>query len=242
MDWLMDFLGLNKGKATIDAANTNRADLGRTGVDLNNIIAETDASQRGHLNDSLGLVSLGEGGEGMIRDALGLGGGDGKARAMAAFQDTNPGYQFQMDQGLDAIDRRAASRGMLGSGNTNLDTINYASGVADQSFGNWFDRLTQGVDRQTGVLGDMTTQAGNTGATKLGVTGSLGSARMQLNNQEAAGREAGQGGFWDILDGIAGAAGAFTDMGSGGGYGRPQGNGMGGQHQVPPQLGYGGGF
>ena len=47
-------------------------------------------------------------------DALGVNGADGNTRATGAFQ-AGPGYQFALNTGLDAIDRRAASRGMLGS-------------------------------------------------------------------------------------------------------------------------------
>src|SRR5690606_5334502 len=62
--------------------------------------------------------------------------------ALSAFQGSNPGFQFQLDTGLDALDRRAASRGMLGSGNTNLDTLGYATGLANQSYQNWLSGLS----------------------------------------------------------------------------------------------------
>lgn len=240
MDWLLDFLGLNKGKATMNAAEQNQALLSGLESKIGGLIDTTDATQRGYLNEALGLVDLGDGGAGILRDVLGLGGDEGKARAMAAFRDSNPAYDFQMEQGLDALDRRAASRGMLGSGNTNLDTLRFSQGLADQSFGDWFDRLMGGIDRQSGALGDLTTQAGASGASRIALAGDIGSGRMAANNQYAAGREAGQGGFWDILDGVASAAGAF--MGMGGGFG----GGRGGvpQTDMSPnmRLGYGGGF
>src|SRR4051812_39978154 len=56
-------------------------------------------------------------GTGMYMDALGLNGAGGNQRAMGAFQ-ASPGYDFQMGQGLQAVDRGAAGRGMLSSGNT----------------------------------------------------------------------------------------------------------------------------
>lgn len=80
-------------------------------------------------------------GYGTYLDALGINGPDGSARAQDAFQ-TGPGYDFALNQGLDALDRRAAGRGMLDSGNTNLDTIKYAQGMANQEYGSWLDRLT----------------------------------------------------------------------------------------------------
>ena len=77
---------------------------------------------------------------GLYGDALGLGGADGTTRATGAFQ-TSPGYNFMVDQGLQALDRRAASRGMLASGNNQIDTLGYVSGLANQEYGNWLDRL-----------------------------------------------------------------------------------------------------
>ena len=73
-------------------------------------------------------------------DALGLNGPEGNTRATAAFQ-SSPGYDFALNQGLTAVDRRAASRGLLGSGNTTMDEFNYAHGLADQDYGRWLDRL-----------------------------------------------------------------------------------------------------
>jgi hypothetical protein len=50
-------------------------------------------------------------------DALGLNGAEGNTRAQAAFLN-NPGYDAQLEAGLDAIDRGAAARGTLSSGGT----------------------------------------------------------------------------------------------------------------------------
>lgn len=248
MDWLLDFLGLNKGQATKQAADQNKAIIGKLGTDLNSIINSTSAQQVGHLTQANDLAGLGAGGAGMIRDALGLGGDEGKARALAAFQDTNPGFQFALDTGLEALDRRAASRGMLNSGNTNLDTINYATGLGNQSYQGWLDNLTGAVDRNIGTLGNLATQAGNVGATKLGVAGDLASANMGANNQYASGREASQGGLWDLLGNVAGVAGSFMGYGGfGGGGGGGVGQGRTGAATYANSrgqygLGYGGGF
>lgn len=86
------------------------------------------------------FVAAAAGAPGMYSDAIGLGGDTGRDRAVSAFR-ASPGYDFMVNQGLDAIDRRAASRGMLGSGNTRIDTANYVTGVADQEYGSWLDRL-----------------------------------------------------------------------------------------------------
>jgi hypothetical protein len=65
-------------------------------------------------------------------DLIGLGGGDpAKMQAMLA---ATPGYQWQMDQGLEGLNRTANSRGMLTSGNNTQDILKYSQGLADQSY------------------------------------------------------------------------------------------------------------
>jgi hypothetical protein len=81
-------------------------------------------------------------------DALGLNGSTGTANAQSAYT-TSPGYQFQLDQGTQAAMRAASAQGLLASGNTSTDLVNYAQGLASQDYGSWLDRLsglgTQGL-------------------------------------------------------------------------------------------------
>lgn len=101
-------------------------------------------------------AQAGNSGLSMYQDALGLNGAAGNQRATNAFQ-AGPGYQFQMDQGMQALNRSAASRGMLASGNNSADLMRYGQGLANQEHGNWLSRL--------GGLGNMGMQAaqGQTG-------------------------------------------------------------------------------
>lgn len=73
-------------------------------------------------------------------DATGANGANGYTRAQQNFQ-TDPGYQFQLNQGLQALDRTHAAAGNLSSGNADTDTLKYATGLADQSYGNYVSRL-----------------------------------------------------------------------------------------------------
>jgi hypothetical protein len=81
-----------------------------------------------------------QGAAGMQANALGLGGAAGNEAATNAFQ-AGPGYQFALDQGLQALNRNAASRGMLASGNNTQDILKYSQGLANQEYGNWLNRL-----------------------------------------------------------------------------------------------------
>jgi hypothetical protein len=85
-------------------------------------------------------------------NALGLNGAEGTAAAQSAYT-TSPGYQFQMDQGLQALERSASSRGMLASGNTSADILGYSQGLASQDYGSWLDRLNGLGSQGIGMAG-----------------------------------------------------------------------------------------
>jgi hypothetical protein len=61
---------------------------------------------------------------------------------LSRFQQS-PGYQFAMQQGLQALDRSAASKGLTGSGAALKGVTEYAQGIANQEFGNYQGRLAQ---------------------------------------------------------------------------------------------------
>lgn len=218
-DWIGDALGLNKGNAALEAARTNSGLVRNYGRDATSLLDKVGTTVGGYLDsaDDLAGNVLGKS-PGMYADALGLNGAGGQSRARNTFQ-TGPGYEFQMEQGLDALDRRAASRGMLQSGNTNLDTLKFSQGLADQEWGSWLDRvgshINQGANRKIGTLGDMGTLAQNLGSQKLGVLGDVASGYTAANNQTAGGKEAGQGWLLDGLGTVANIGGQFMGMGGG---------------------------
>jgi len=75
-----------------------------------------------------------------VQNAAGLNGQPGYDAAMAGFH-TSPGYQFQLDQGLRALDHGAAAKGILNSGDTLKAEQRYGTGLADQSFKDYYNRL-----------------------------------------------------------------------------------------------------
>lgn len=102
-------------------------------------------------------------GTNLYLDSLGVNGADGNARAVGAFQ-AGPGYDFAVNQSLDALDRRAASRGMLASGNNTIDTLSTVNGLANQEYGNWQNRLAGLISPEMqaagGAAGVATNEAG----------------------------------------------------------------------------------
>jgi hypothetical protein len=74
------------------------------------------------------------------QDAAGLNGQPGYDAAMAGFH-TSPGYQFSLDQGLRAVDAGAAASGLLRSGAAIKAEQTFGTGLADQDFTNYYNRL-----------------------------------------------------------------------------------------------------
>jgi hypothetical protein len=77
---------------------------------------------------------------GATSDLLGLNGTDAQTSAFSNFH-TDPGYQFQLDQGLRAVDAGAAAKGILRSGATLKAEQTFGTGLADQSFNQYYNRL-----------------------------------------------------------------------------------------------------
>ena len=91
-----------------------------------------------------------------LGNALGLGGAAGNAQALQGFQN-NPGYQFQLQQGTQNVDRNQAAAGMLGSGNTDAAISNYTTGLANQSW----QQYLQNLQPYLGAAQNAATGAGN---------------------------------------------------------------------------------
>jgi len=140
------------------------------------------------------------GGTDMYLNSLGVNGAGGNQAAVDAFQ-AGPGYEFAQSQGLDAINRRRAASGMLGSGNADLDAIKYGTGLANQEYGNWQTKLaglinpelsaTQGA--ATGMAGNATNIANMYGADtaarlglQQGVTAGQAGVNTNLANNQVA--------------------------------------------------------
>ena len=97
----------------------------------------------------------------MVQNALGLNGAAGNQAATSAFQ-TDPGYQFQLNQTLDALQRQRAMSGMGASGNAGMDAMNYASGLSNQQYQQWLNNLnTSGTN--TGSMANTLAQMGLSG-------------------------------------------------------------------------------
>jgi hypothetical protein len=129
-------------------------------------------------------------------DSLGVNGSAGNQNAVNAFQ-TGPGYGFQMDQGLQALQRTRNAQGMLNSGNTDVDAIKFGQGLANQSYGDWQNKLlgftnpelsaTSGAATgQAGVATNLANLYNTNGQNQAGVAGNVATGLSGINTGQAA--------------------------------------------------------
>jgi hypothetical protein len=119
-------------------------------------------------------------------DALGLNGAEGNARATGAFQ-ASPGYGFDVDQAVQSIMRTASARGQLGGGGVTADLAKTITGLANDQYGGWLDRL-YGLNSQGATI------AGQ----KAGITTGLGSQLLGIDTNKGLID-------WNAENGIGGA-------------------------------------
>lgn len=130
---------------------------------------------------------------GAINFELGIG---ARPENYSGFQAT-PGYQWAVDQGQRAIDRSAAASGNLFSGETGKALAGYGQGMANQEYGNYFNRL-MGMTNLGQNAAAMTGQAAQNYAT------GASNAFANIGNAQAAGA-IGAGNAWgNSLGNIAG--------------------------------------
>jgi hypothetical protein len=121
-----------------------------------------------------------------------------RPRGYSGFQNS-PGYEFAREEGMRGIMGSAAASGMLGSGATLKALSRYGTGMAQQDYGNWMNRLQgmTGGGLSAATLGANAGQAYATGA---------GNALGSIGNAQAAG-SVGVGNA--INSGIGNALGAY---------------------------------
>lgn len=214
------------GDAEKEAAEKNRQALATYQTQGLGALDKAYGTSSGYLTDAGSLYSglsdkYGKG-TGLYLDALGVNGAD-KAKAAQSSFTTSPGYQAGIDAGIDVLNRRRASAGMLDSGNADLDALTYGQNQQNQQYNSWLDRLgglvspelqaTQGQASSLGALSDLSqTDATN----RIGLYGNVASGNIGANNMQAAGEAAGAK---NALGGVLSLATLGTSLAGGGGLG-----------------------
>ena len=129
-----------------------------------------------------------------MREMLGISGtgaGSMSSSLTARQVQSEPGYQFGLDQGQQAMQRQANARGMLNSGNALLAASRYGNDYATTKYGDAWNRMqgdrTNSFNRLASVAG-----LGQTGASQIGQIGqtaalTAGNNMMSAANAQAAG-------------------------------------------------------
>lgn len=104
----------------------------------------------------------------------------------------SPGYQFRMDEGLNALDKSAAARGRLRSGGQNKAITRYAQGIAADEFGSYTNRLAQIAGLGQGSASQSASQAIQSGQIIGNSMSNLGATRASgyLNTANTIGNVA----------------------------------------------------
>lgn len=142
----------------------------------------------------------------------GLSGGQAQQDAFGAFRDT-PGYQFQLDQGIGAMNRSAAARGTALSGRTLVDAQKLGQGLADQNFSNYYSRLSGLYGSQLGAAGDLAGIYTGQGSQLAGLAQGMGQIKADgITGQAGTWLKALQGAADSVAFGAGGWAGAKPNM------------------------------
>lgn len=105
------------------------------------IYAQQEAAQRAYEAKTAGLDQEYKGATGSLDDAYYAEERGLRDKIARGDITVDPGYQFRQEQGQQAIDRSAASRGSLRSGGTFKDIQDYSQGLASQEFQAGTNRL-----------------------------------------------------------------------------------------------------
>jgi hypothetical protein len=145
-------------------------------------------------------------------DLLGLNGPDAATAAMANYQ-TSPGYQWQLGQGLRAVDAGAAAKGMLRSGATLKAEQTFGQGLANTDFGQYYNRLfdlSQLGEKAAAGQGAGALQAGHDiAATDI----AAGGAQASIYGNTAKGIQTGINQLSNMFN-SGGGGGGYTDSGT----------------------------
>lgn len=121
----------------------------------------------------------------------------------------DPGYQFRLQQGEQAINRAAAAAGRYDSGRALKDLGEFNSGMASQEYGNaynrWNNDQTNIFNRLSGVAG--TGQQATNSLAQLGQNAAtnIGNIQMQAGNAAAAGKMGSANAWGGALGGVTNA-------------------------------------
>jgi len=147
-----------------------------------------------------GMAQNGANASNALTSLLGIGGNADAQKAAFDNYKNSAGYQFQLQQGMDAINGNAAAKGMLSSGATAKALAGYGQNLASTYYNNYLDRLL-GVGNQGLQAGGLVTGAGNVSQSN---SQSTSSSTGTSNSTGTSKSKPGIGGFiGQVASGVA---------------------------------------
>jgi hypothetical protein len=162
--------------------------------------------------------------------------------SMADFQE-DPGYQFNLQQGQNAIQASAAARGGLMNGNTLTSLSNYSQNAASNEYQNAYNRYNQNIsnnfNRLASVAGAGQTATGQTNQAGQNYANQVGNYGTQAASAQGAAQIANGNTWGNTVSGIGQGVGnnwmtmnmmnqlspsstyTMPSLGSSSGYGSP---------------------
>jgi hypothetical protein len=98
------------------------------------------------------------------------------------FGPTDPSYQWRFNQGQQAVERSAAARGLLGSGNAAIELQQYGQGAASQEYGAQFSRIAQAMGLEENAFQQSYGQSSQTSASVA--MNQLAQRKNEFNTQQ----------------------------------------------------------
>lgn len=136
------------------------------------------------------------------------GAGGGNSGQYSAFFNS-PDYQFQLQQGMQALNNSASASGNVQSGAQQMAITNYAQGLASQQYNSFMNKLAT----QAGTGQNAGTSLGNIA---IGQGSALGGIAAQIGNVQAAGTTANANALTSGISGLTSATGTGSAGGLGG--------------------------
>lgn len=122
-------------------------------------------------------------------NASGANGTPGLQQAMKDFQNSGQygNFGFALTNGLQALDRTHAAAGNLNSGNADTDTLNYATGLANSTYGSYLSGLSPYLSANANaVAGGANAAVGGANALNASYQGQGAAANANFTGQGAS--------------------------------------------------------
>jgi len=185
MSWLSDLFGGGTDMGDISDIYQNYLNQAQQALLEAQKTGRTDIQQ--YLSQALGYEApyraAGQAALGTYEASLGLPGAPGTPQTALDRFRTSPGYQFALQQGLQAAQRGAAARGLTGSGAEAQALQQAGQGLAEQQYGQYQSRLAQLAGAGQQAAGQAAQMAYGTGGTLAGLGLQYGTSLANLYGQ-----------------------------------------------------------